>query len=146
MTARFGNVNTGKSTDFKLIKALVVLYKHIKALIERPCAYKKWVYPLGSRLTEWSAFYSLIFSKKMQTRVQIRTGAWPGRLGKCLEHCHDDLLTSYTTGSVGLMDDGYQFDTDSCVPRMQITSRMSLPSDCWHPGKKRVGLPLAVPF
>ena len=32
---------TGKSTDFKHIKVLVALFKHIKALTERPCAYKK---------------------------------------------------------------------------------------------------------
>ena len=36
---RFGNVSTGKSIDFKYIKALMVLYEHIKALIERLCAY-----------------------------------------------------------------------------------------------------------
>ena len=35
LTARFGNVSTGKSTDFKHLKALVVLFKHIKALTER---------------------------------------------------------------------------------------------------------------
>ena len=32
--------------------------------------------------------------KKMQTRVQIRAGAWPGRLEKWLGHCPIHLLTS----------------------------------------------------
>ena len=34
LTARFGNVSTGKSTDFKHIKALVVLFNHIKTMTE----------------------------------------------------------------------------------------------------------------
>ena len=36
---RFSNVSTGKSIDFKHVKALVVLFNHIKALTDRPFAY-----------------------------------------------------------------------------------------------------------
>ena len=49
-----------------------------------------------------------------------------------------DLLTSYATGFVGQIGDGYRYNKGSCVQSMQITSNTLLPSDCRQPWKESV--------
>ena len=60
---------------------------------------------------------------------------YTNRLEMWLGNCPNGLLTSYATGSVGLIGDRYQYNTVSCVQSMQITSSTSLPSDCRQPWK-----------
>ena len=80
-----------------------------------------FAYSGGGSLAEWSKallFLTLNFWKKLEARVRIRVGAWLGRLDMWLGLCPNDLLTSCAmlTGSVGLIGDGYQYNTGKLRP------------------------------
>ena len=70
MTARLVDVSTRKSTDFKHVTALVVLFKHIQALTERLCAYWPCSFKENEVIREYPRQKSVIY---------IRTDAVPSR-------------------------------------------------------------------
>ena len=70
------------------------------------------------------SFYSLFFpnitlkQSSQEYFSRIRVGAWLGRLDMWLGLCPNDLLTSCAmlTGSVGLIGDGYHYNTGKLRP------------------------------
>ena len=70
---------------------------------------------MGGSLPEWLPRYNLIFKMKMQIRGQFRTGAGLGQAQ--LKNGWDNVLTTSlpATCYVGLIGDGYQYNTGGCV-------------------------------